>query len=39
MPPSRVRKVQELRRSNIAVPHRNKSKYNRKIKHRNRESE
>lgn len=30
----RVRNVQELRRSNAAVPHRNKAKYNRKKKHK-----
>jgi hypothetical protein len=28
----KVRQVQELRRSNAAQPHRNKSKYNRKNK-------
>jgi hypothetical protein len=29
-PKAKVRQVQELRRSNAAQPHRNKSKYNRK---------
>lgn len=31
----RVRRVQELRRSNAATPIRNKAKYNRKVKHPN----
>lgn len=31
-----IQRVQELRRSNIAAPHRNKAKYTRKAKHRNR---
>lgn len=31
-----VQRTLELRRSNIASPHKNKSKYDRKIKHRNR---
>ena len=31
-----VQRTLELRRSNIAAPHKNKSKYDRKIKHRNR---
>jgi hypothetical protein len=30
----KVRQVQELRRSNAAQPHRNRSRYTRKIKHR-----
>lgn len=33
----KVRVVQELRRSNAAVPHRNKARYTRKIKHRRNE--
>lgn len=31
-----IQRVQELRRSNIATPHRNKAKYSRKAKHRDR---
>ena len=31
-----VQRTLELRRSSIASPHKNKSKYDRKIKHRNR---
>jgi hypothetical protein len=31
-----VQRVQELRRSNAATPMRNKSKYSRKVKHRDR---
>lgn len=31
---AKVRRVQELRRSNAAAPHRNRAKYTRKIKHR-----
>ena len=31
-----VQRTLELRRSNIAVPHRNKAKYSRKDKYRNR---
>ena len=31
-----VQRTLELRRSNIAAPHKNKSKYSRKEKHRNR---
>lgn len=31
----KVERVQELRRSNAAQPHRNKSRYTRKVKHRN----
>lgn len=31
-----VQRTLELRRSNIAAPHKNKSKYSRKAKHRNR---
>jgi hypothetical protein len=31
----KVRRVQELRRSNAATPLRNKKKYNRKQKHKN----
>lgn len=30
-----IQRTLELRRSNIAAPHRNKSKYSRKVKHRN----
>ncbi len=30
-----IQRVQELRRSNIAAPHKNKAKYSRKSKHRN----
>jgi hypothetical protein len=30
-----IQRVQELRRSNIAAPHKNKAKYSRKPKHRN----
>lgn len=29
-----IQRDQEIRRSNIATPHRNKSKYNRQDKHR-----
>ena len=32
---NKVRRIQELRRSNAAQPVRNKKKYNRKIKHKN----
>lgn len=32
-----VRRVQELRRSNVAQPHRNRKKYTRKTKHKNKE--
>lgn len=31
----KVERVQELRRSNAAQPHRNKARYTRKTKHRN----
>ena len=31
-----IQRTLELRRSNIAAPHRNKAKYSRKPKHRNR---
>lgn len=31
-----IQRVLELRRSNVAQPHRNKSKYTRKEKHRDR---
>ena len=31
-----VQRTLELRRSSIAAPHKNKAKYDRKIKHRNR---
>ena len=31
----KVKRIQELRRSNAAQPVRNKKKYNRKIKHKN----
>ena len=31
------RRIMELRRINAAQPHANKSKYSRKVKHRNRE--
>jgi len=31
-----VQRTLELRRSSIAAPHRNKAKYSRKAKHRNR---
>jgi hypothetical protein len=33
----RIRRVQELRRSNASQPLRNKKKYNRKRKHRDRQ--
>lgn len=33
----KVRQVQELRRSNAATPHRNKARYTRKTKHKDRE--
>lgn len=33
---TRVSRIQELRRSNIAVPHRNKKQYSRKAKHKDR---
>lgn len=33
---AKVRQVQELRRSNAARPHRNKARYTRKAKHRDR---
>lgn len=33
----RVERVQELRRSNASQPHRNKSRYTRKIKHKGRD--
>jgi hypothetical protein len=32
---NKVRRIQELRRSNAAQPVRNKKKYTRKIKHKN----
>ena len=35
----KVKRIQELRRSNAAQPVRNKKKYNRKIKHKNKYSE
>jgi hypothetical protein len=31
----KIKRIQELRRSNAATPVRNKKKYNRKIKHKN----
>jgi hypothetical protein len=34
-----VRRIQELRRSNASQPLRNKKKYYRKLKHKNREQE
>jgi len=34
---AKVRQVQELRRSSAAQPHKNKSKYTRKTKHKDRE--
>ena len=34
MTASKVRQVQELRRSNAAQPHRNRKRYSRKTKHR-----
>lgn len=36
MKSTRVSRIQELRRSNVAVPHRNKKKYFRKNKHKDR---
>jgi hypothetical protein len=36
---NKVRRIQELRRSNAAQPVRNKKKYNRKIKHKNKYAE
>ena len=35
----KVKRIQELRRSNAAQPIRNKKKYTRKIKHKNNEKE
>jgi len=35
----KVKRIQELRRSNAAQPIRNKKKYTRKIKHKNKNSE
>ena len=35
----KVKRIQELRRSNAAQPIRNKKKYNRKIKHKNKNAE
>jgi len=35
----KVKRIQELRRSNAAQPVRNKKKYTRKIKHKNKNSE
>jgi len=35
----KVKRIQELRRSNAAQPVRNKKKYNRKIKHKNKNAE
>jgi hypothetical protein len=35
----KVKRIQELRRSNAAQPVRNKKKYTRKIKHKNNERE
>jgi hypothetical protein len=35
----KVKRIQELRRSNAAQPLRNKKKYRRKIKHRNKYAE
>jgi hypothetical protein len=35
----KVKRIQELRRSNAAQPVRNKKKYNRKIKHKNKYAE
>jgi len=32
-----LQRTLELRRSNVAAPHKNKSKYSRKAKHRDRE--
>lgn len=34
-----VRRVQELRRGNAAQPHRNRARYTRKAKHRNRKDD
>jgi len=33
-----IQRTLELRRSNIATPHRNKAKYSRKVKHRGAEN-
>ena len=35
---AKVQQVQELRRSNAAQPHRNKSRYTRKVKHPKKEA-
>jgi len=36
--PEHQRRIEELRRSNAAMPHKNKSRYTRKTKHKDREN-